>query len=125
MPTATVERGVSKMNRKVLSISAKRQITIPQKFFQTLGFGDEAECVLRGNELVIRPVKTISGGEFSEQILAELIGEGLSGEILLTKFKERQAQVRPAVEAMLSEAEDVAEGKGDFATYDDIFGTED
>lgn len=125
MPTATVERGVSKMNRKVLSISAKRQITIPQKFFQTLGFGDEAECVLRGNELVIRPVKTISGGEFSEQILAELIGEGLSGEILLTRFKERQAQVRPAVEAMLSEAEDVAEGKGDFATYDDIFGTED
>lgn len=124
MPTATVERGVSKMNRKVLSISAKRQITIPQKFFQTLGFGDEAECVLRGNELVIRPVKTISGGEFSEQILAELIEEGLSGEILLTKFKERQAQVRPAVEAMLSEAEDVAEGKGDFATYDDVFGAE-
>lgn len=125
MPTATVERGVSKMNRKVLSISAKRQITIPQKFFQTLGFGDEAECVLRGNELVLRPVKTISGGEFSEQILAELIKEGLSGEILLTKFKERQAQVRPAVEAMLSEAEDIAEGKGDFATYDDVFGTED
>lgn len=124
MPTAIAGRGVSKTNRKVLRISAKRQITIPQKFFQTLGFGDEAECVLRGNELVIRPIKTLSGGEFSEQILAELIEEGLSGETLLSKFKERQAQVRPAVEAMLSEAEDVAEGKSDFATYDDVFGTE-
>ena len=80
MPTAVAERGGSKMNRKILSISSKRQITIPQKFYQTLGFGDEAECVMRGSELIIRPVKTVSGGEFAEQILAELILEGLSGE---------------------------------------------
>lgn len=113
------------MNRKILSISSKRQITIPQKFYQTLGFGDEAECVMRGSELIIRPVKTVSGGEFAEQILAELILEGLSGEELLSKFKEKQAQVRPAVEAMLSDAEEVAEGNGEFATYDDVFGTED
>ena len=88
MPTAVAERGGSKMNRKILSISSKRQITIPQKFYQTLGFGDEAECVMRGNELIIRPVKTIAGGEFAEQILAELIAEGLSGEDLLSKFKK-------------------------------------
>ena len=113
------------MNRKILSISSKRQITIPQKFYQTLGFGDEAECVMRGSELIIRPVKTVSGGEFAEQILAELILEGLSGEELLSKFKEKQAQVRPAVEAMLSDAEEVAEGNGEFTTYDDVFGTED
>lgn len=113
------------MNRKILSISSKRQITIPQKFYQTLGFGDEAECVMRGSELIIRPVKTVSGGEFAEQVLAELISEGLSGEELLSKFKEKQAQVRPAVEAMLSDAEEVAEGNGEFATYDDVFGTED
>jgi bifunctional DNA-binding transcriptional regulator/antitoxin component of YhaV-PrlF toxin-antitoxin module len=122
---AATERGAAKMNRKVLSISSKRQITIPQKFYKALGFGDEAECVMRGDELVIRPVKTISGGEFAEQILTELIAEGLSGEALLTRFKEKQAQIRPAVEAILSDAEEVAEGKGNFATYEDVFGTED
>ena len=109
-------------NAKVM---AKGQITIPKKFYQTLGFGDEAECVMRGNELIIRPVKTVAGGEFAEQILAELISEGLSGEELLSKFKEKQAQVRPAVEAILSDAEGVAEGKVEFATYDDVFETED
>ena len=113
------------MDRKVLSISSKRQITIPQKFYQLLGFGDEAECVLRGNELIIRPIRTVSGGEFAEQILAELISEGLSGEALPASFKERQAQIRPAVESMLTDAEKAAEGKGDYATYDDVFGTED
>ena len=87
MPTAVLERGSRKVDRKVLSISSKRQITIPQKFYQTLGFGNEAECIVHGNELIIRPVKTVSGGEFAEQILAELIDEGLSGEALLSKFK--------------------------------------
>ncbi len=125
MPTAAAERGGAKMNRKILSISSKRQITIPQRFYQALGFADEAECVMNGDELIIRPVKTVSGGEFAEQILAELIAEGLSGEALLSKFKAKQAQIRPAVEAMLADAEDAAEGKGDFATYDDVFGTRD
>ena len=125
MSTALAQKGGSKIDRKVLSISSKRQITIPQKFYQLLGFGDEAECVLRGNELIIRPIKTVSGGEFAEQILEELISEGLSGEVLLARFKERQAQIRPAVESMLTDAEKAAEEKGDYATYDDVFGTED
>jgi bifunctional DNA-binding transcriptional regulator/antitoxin component of YhaV-PrlF toxin-antitoxin module len=119
------ERSVDKTNRKVLSISSKRQITIPQKFYKTLEFGDEAECIMQGDELIIRPIKTVSGGEFAEQILADLIAEGFSGEELLSRFKDKQAQIRPAVEAMLSEAEEVAEGKGEFATYEDVFGTED
>ena len=68
MPTAVLERGSRKVDRKVLSISSKRQITIPQKFYQTLGFGNEAECIVHGNELIIRPVKTVSGGEFAEQM---------------------------------------------------------
>lgn len=125
MSTALKERGNKKMNRKILSISSKRQITIPQKFYQTLGFGDEAECVMRGNELVIRPIKTVDGGEFAEQILADLIKEGWSGEELLSEFKKRQAQIRSAVEAMLANAEDIANGKAEYETYEDVFGTED
>ena len=125
MSTAVLERGNMKMNRKVLSISSKRQITIPQKFYQLLGFGDEAECVVRGDELIIRPIKTAAGGEFSEQILADLIKEGLSGEELLAEFRKRQAQIRPAAETMLAKAEDIATGKAEYATYEEVFGTED
>ena len=124
MPTAVMKRRDTKMNRKVLSISSKRQITIPQKFYQSLGFGDEAECVVR-DELIIRPIKTVAGGEFAEQVLTDLIKEGLSGEELLAEFKKRQAQIRPAAEAMLAKAEDIAAGKAEYATYEDVFGTED
>lgn len=123
MPAA-IKKGSVPMEIKKVSISAKRQITIPQKFFTMLGFDTEAECMVRGNELVIRPAKTNSGGEFAEQILADLIAQGYSGDDLLARFKIAQKEVRPAVEEMLAEAEQVAGSKSGFATYEDVFGAE-
>lgn len=123
MPVA-IMKGSVPMEMKKVSISAKRQITIPQKFFTMLGFDTEAECMVRGNELVIRPAKTNSGGEFAEQILADLIAQGYSGDDLLARFKIAQKEVRPAVEEMLAEAEQVAGSKLEFATYEDVFGAE-
>ena len=119
---ALKDRGVMEMKR--VSISAKRQITIPQKFFSMLGFDTEAECILRGNELVLRPVKKYISSEFAEEILKELITEGYSGTELLEEFKLRQKAVRPAVEAMLTEAEKVASGESAYVSYDEVFGEE-
>ena len=113
------------MNRKTIRISEKRQLTIPQKFFEALGFTTEAECILRGNEIVLRPVREQGGGEFAEQILADLIAQGYSGDQLLTEFKKTQKKVRPAVEAMLSEAEQAARGESESYSYRDIFDVED
>ena len=60
-------------------------------------------------------------GYFSEEILKELIDEGYGGYELLDEFRVRQAKVRPAVEAMLEEAENVARGKSEFFTKDEVF----
>ena len=125
MATATIPlKGSASMESKKVSISSKRQITIPQKFFTLLGFNTEAECIMRGNELVLRPVKENTSGEFAEQILADLIRQGYSGEELLEKFKQTR-KVRPAVEAMLAEADRIAESKSGGYSLEDVFGTED
>lgn len=123
MGTAAVKGGVA-MNRKTIRISEKRQLTIPQKFFEALGFTTEAECILRGNEIVLRPVREQGGGEFAEQILADLIKQGLSGDQLLAEFKKTQKKIRPAVETMLTQAEQAARGEGESYSYNDVFGTE-
>ena len=121
---ATMMKGSVPMEMKKVSISSKRQITIPQKFFTMLGFDTEAECMVRGNELIIRPAKTNTGGEFAEQILADLISQGYSGPELLERFKKAQKEVRPAVEEMLAEAARAAVSEAMYETYDDVFGTE-
>lgn len=110
--------------QKRVTISSKRQFTIPQKFYSELGFDRDAICTMADGMLIIEPASRISGGEFAEIILADLIREGYSGQDLLNEFKIRQTKVRPAVEVLLEKAKDAANGKGEYATYDDIFGTE-
>ena len=43
----------------------------------------------------------------------------------LMKFKQAQRKVRPAVEAILAEADRVAESKSGGYSLEDVFGTED
>lgn len=121
MPT-TAQRSPE---QKRVTISSKRQFTIPQKFFVDLGFDREAVCTKGDGMLIIQPVENRSGGgEFAEQILTDLIAEGFSGQELLDEFKSRQAKVRPAVESILEAARAVAHGEGEYSTYEDIFGSE-
>jgi len=109
---------------KRISVSQKRQITIPIDFFNAIGIGAQVECHLRGNALVIRPVREESGA-FDEEILADLIARGFSGSDLLAEFKETRRQIRPAVERLLDEAVRAAAGEVPGNTFEDVFGAED
>ena len=113
------------MERKIISVSGKRQITIPQKYFEMLGFSNEAECILQNNSIVIRPIRENNGSEFSEQILADLIAHGFSGQQLLEKFKEVSKKIAPAMDKLIGEADRIAKGDPKSAAMTDIFGAED
>ncbi len=93
----------ARSEKKRVRISSKRQFTIPQKFFIELGFNREAICMVEDGKLVVIPAETVSGGEFAEQILTELIAEGYSGTELLNAFKNRQAKAE--IEYVQQEAE--------------------
>jgi len=114
--------GEAPMIIKRISVSQKRQITIPIEFYNSIGIDKEVECYVQNNAIVIRPVHE-SGGEFDEQILADLISQGLSGQELLDKFKEARRQVRPAVESLLAEARLAAQGQTSSDSYEDVFGS--
>ena len=61
-------------------------------------------------------------GEFDDLILADLIKEGYEGEALLAEFRIRRAEIRPAVEKLLQQADDAAKGIGEYSTYEEVFG---
>ncbi len=54
-----------------------------------------------------------------------MIARGYSGKDLLKHFKKAQGQVRPAVEAMLADAEQAASSESGHISYEDVFGMED
>ena len=110
------------LDKKRISLTSERQLTIPQKFYTELGFGTEAMCTLLDGALVIEPVKNVPSGEFDDFILADLIKEGYEGEALLSEFRTRRASVRPAVEKLIQQADDAAQGIGEYSTYEEVFG---
>ncbi|SDJ23398.1 AbrB/MazE/SpoVT family DNA-binding domain-containing protein [Natribacillus halophilus] len=102
---------------KHIRVSDKRQITIPKRFYEQLGMEETLICELRRDEIVLRPAP--KADDFSEDILRDLVEEGYGGEQLLTEFHKRKAQIRPAVESLISEADEAAQsytGTGDEET---------
>ena len=96
------------MEQKTISISPQGQVTIPQRFYELLGFGNEAECILQHDGILLRPVQH-HDSVFAEQILADLSAQGYSGDELLARFKAINRQIRPAVEKLIAEADEIAQ----------------
>ncbi|SCZ76386.1 AbrB family transcriptional regulator [Acidaminobacter hydrogenoformans] len=93
--------------KRRIHVSSKRQITIPAKYYQALGSVNEMECIYSNDMLILKPVQYDDPG-LSEEILADLIAQGYSGETLLAEFKRINRQIRPAIETLIKEADELA-----------------
>ncbi len=111
------------MERKIINVTGKRQITIPQKFYEQLNFGKEVECYLEDGAIVIRPLST-ADDNFTMEILKDLVAQGYSGNELIERFAEQRSDIRRAISTLISEADEIAAGKRKGATTRDIFGEE-
>jgi virulence-associated protein VagC len=108
-------------NKRIIRVSGKRQITIPLKYFLSLGLSDQVECSLEDGALVIRPL-TQDENEFSVEILKDLVAQGFTGDELIQKFTETSQQIKKAVRSMVEEADGIAAGQRHFAGMADVFG---
>src|SRR5699024_3350060 len=107
---------------KQITVSEKRQMTIPKQFYDKIDIGNELICELHGDEIVLRPIRKEE--DFSEEILKELVKEGFNGQDLIHEFQKRKAQIRPAVEQLIVESQKAAQqstGAGDEET-EELFG---
>jgi bifunctional DNA-binding transcriptional regulator/antitoxin component of YhaV-PrlF toxin-antitoxin module len=80
-------------NPRVVSITSKRQFTIPKKFFDALQMGNQAKCYTAGGKLVIEPLRKDYISEQTSQILREIVAENYSGEELLEEFELRKKKL--------------------------------
>jgi bifunctional DNA-binding transcriptional regulator/antitoxin component of YhaV-PrlF toxin-antitoxin module len=104
---------------KKIKVSNKRQITIPTEFFGKLGIEKAVECFINGmGEMVIRPERS---DYFAEEILQDLINQGYEKQQLLQKFKEMNNKIRPAVRAIIAEAETAAKHYDGIDHTDEVF----
>jgi hypothetical protein len=118
---STLENKV--MERKIINVTCKRQVTIPLLFYEMLRFGKEVECVLTDNAIVLRPLSNSDDG-FTMEILKDLVAQGYSGDELLAKFAEQRLNINNAIGILIEEADEIAKGKRKGATTEELFGEE-
>ena len=113
------------MEKRRINISSKRQITIPAKYYKTLGLSKELDCIYSNGMLILTPVRK-DDPAFAEEILSDLVSQGYTGEKLLAEFKKINRQVRPAIEKIIEEADDLAKtaSQGYTDPTGAIFGTD-
>jgi|LSQX01.1.fsa_nt_gb bifunctional DNA-binding transcriptional regulator/antitoxin component of YhaV-PrlF toxin-antitoxin module len=109
---------------KVISVSKKRQITIPLEFYDELKLGNEVECLLVGEKIVIQPLRRDTS-DFSVEILKDLLYQGYSGKELLIKFEEQSKDIKGAIEKLREEADAIAAGEISAANLDEVFDSTD
>ena len=113
----------SAMERKIINVTGKRQVTIPLRFYERLCFGKEVECVLTDDAIMLRPLANSDDG-FTMEILKDLVSQGYNGDELLAKFAEQRTNIKKAIGILIDEADEIAEGKLKSATTAEIFGEE-
>jgi len=116
-----MERGL--LERKIINVTGKRQVTIPLKFYERLRLGKEVECFLTDESIVIRPLST-SNDNFTMEILKDLVSQGYSGDELIEKFSEQRDNIQKALGTLINEADEIASGKRKGTATNDIFGEE-
>lgn len=110
----------SNIMAQTIAISKKNQITIPQAVVDKLGFKNRAEYIVSGGQFILKPARDNTGDYFSEEILADLIEKGYSGEELLAQFKNAKKHVPAAVKMMIEESEEKAVDIPDEELWGDV-----
>ena len=104
-------------------VSGKRQITIPQKFFEQVGIQNEVEFSVKDQYILIRPVKEhTNSDQYADLILADLIKEGYQGDELLAKFREKQTGLLEAVQHLIHESHKAAQQRDNDDQTQELFG---
>lgn len=111
------KRDLIDVESKVIRVSSKKQITIPHSFYEKLGLGREAECILKDDEIIIRRLDK-GNDDYSDLILQDLVKQGYTGEKLISEFRKMRSGIRKAAQNMIEDA--VSQAKKDTRDRDEV-----
>lgn len=120
----TLERKNKTMKTKKISVSEKRQITIPKDFFDALNIGKEIECGMVDNYIFIKPVQENFTDEFSEYILQDILKEGYKDKDILEEFKKRRNELKKAAKEFNNDIDDEIKNISNLKGINEVFGSD-
>ncbi len=92
-------------NYRIITITDKRQITIPKQIYDELKLkSGKVKCYVSDGKIIIEPFQSSSFWDFSSNILKDLVAEGYQGPDLIKEFDSRRQMVKESFALMVDEA---------------------
>jgi bifunctional DNA-binding transcriptional regulator/antitoxin component of YhaV-PrlF toxin-antitoxin module len=111
---------------KKITVTGKRQITIPKNFFDHLGIGTAVAAYLREGGIFLKPIRdekeTIAEID-TREIVHQAIAEGLTGDELADEIARRVGELNKLLDRRIQEFEsDLTDDSVDDGEVDDYHG---
>ncbi len=92
-------------NYRIITITDKRQITIPKQIYDELKLkSGKVKCYVSDGKIIVEPFQSSSFWDFSSNILKDLVAEGYQGPDLIKEFDSRRQMVKESFALMVDEA---------------------
>lgn len=78
-------------HKEVVKVSPEGSVTVPKSLCEQIGLVTRAECIIRNNEIIIRPCKDHTGDSVEGYLIRELMSKGFSYDALEAEYD----RVRP------------------------------
>ncbi|MDE7195168.1 MAG: hypothetical protein K2O14_14560 [Oscillospiraceae bacterium] len=90
-------------HKEVVKVSPEGSVTVPKSMCEQIGLITRAECVIRNNEIIIRPCKDFTGDSVEGFLIRELMSKGFSYDALEAEYDK----IRPRFYAATRKTEEL------------------
>ena len=92
----------SSERREIIALSGTGELTVPKWLCEAAGVAEEAECFIRNNEIIIRPIKTNVEDYMEVLLIKDLRDSGLRDEKLSEEYMRLRAAFYDAVHKLIA-----------------------
>ena len=110
-------------HKEIVKASADGSITVPKGLCEQIGVIANAECIIRNNEIIIRPFRDSTGDSIEGLLIKELMSKGFGYD----ELEEEYDRVRPLFYAATKRTAEICrsafENSAELCEIDELLGT--
>lgn len=110
-------------HKEIVKASADGSITVPKSLCEQIGVVTNAECIIRNNEIIIRPCRDGTGDSIEGLLIKELMSKGFSYDALEDEYDRVRPRFYAATKRTADKIRSAFENNEDLCGIEELLGT--
>ena len=110
-------------HKEIVKASADGSITVPKSLCEQIGVTANAECIIRNNEIIIRPCRDSTGDSVEGLLIKELMSKGFSYDALEDEYDRIRPRFYAATRKTADRSRSAFENNEELCEIEELLGT--